>query len=87
MYLSKCTVGTFLSRAINFTNLPKNLFRRFNFHEFMPSAILYRNNLIFVDVIFANLQKIAKSVKFTALKKRRPTVTCKSLGTCTWGLP
>ena len=28
-----------------------------------------RNNLIFVELIFANVQRIAKSTKFTAVKK------------------
>ena len=54
--------------AVNFTNLPNNLFCGFNSCKFMHSAILYHNNLIFVEIIFANAQKIAKSVKFTALK-------------------
>ena len=35
----------------------------------MPSAILYRKNLIFAEVIFANLQEIAK---FIAHEKRAP---------------
>ena len=58
-------------RAVNFANLPKNKFCGSNFREFMPPGILYRNNLIFAEVIFVNLQEIAK---FTVLKKRSPTV-------------
>ena len=43
------------SRAVNFANLPKNLFCKFLFYEFMLSAILYPNNLICAEVIVANL--------------------------------
>ena len=38
----------------------------------MPSAILYCKNLIFAEVIFANLQEIAKFAKFIAHEKRAP---------------
>ena len=53
------TIDCLCSRAVNFANLPKNLFPGFNFCEFMPSVILYCNNSIFTEVIFANLQNIA----------------------------
>ena len=57
-------------RAVNFANLPKNQFRRFNFCKFMPPAILYYKNLIFAEVFIANLKKLQNP----ALEKRRPTV-------------
>ena len=38
----------------------------------MPSAIFYRKNLIIAEVIFANLQEIAKFTKFIALEKKVP---------------
>ena len=55
---NKFTVGYLFSRAVNFVNLSKNLFCRFNFSKFMPSAILYCNNLSFVK---KNLQIFKKS--------------------------
>ena len=38
----------------------------------MLSAILYRKNLIFAEVMFANLQEIVKFAKFIALEKKAP---------------
>ena len=46
----------------------QNLFRGFNFHEITLPAILYCNKLIFTELIFTNLQRIAKYAKFTAHK-------------------
>ena len=53
----------------------------------MPSAILYRKILIFAEVIFANLQEIAKFAKFIALEKKAPygiIIICICTCTCTY---
>ena len=55
-------------RAVNFAILPKNLFCRFNFCEITLSANFSHNKLSFTESVFAYLQRIVKSAKFTALK-------------------
>ena len=44
----------------------QNLFCGFNFREITLPAMLYCNKLIFTELIFTNLQRIAKYAKFTA---------------------
>ena len=66
------TVGRLFFEGRKFREFALKSFRVFNFREFMPSAILYRKNLIFAEVIFANLQEIAKFAKFIALEKKAP---------------